>query len=331
MKRKDLLFVRPAKARGTNAPAAGRTTGRRAWGIGCLLGALALSACSSSGVDAQDPSVPQQTVSETLNIAPVVDPSPEELVLSGEIASNANRTARVFPLVGGQVERVGADLGDEVRKGQVLAVLQSGEIASLQNQSIAGTAELAVARKNLAVAQELFQAGLAAEQDVYKAQKEVERAAGTTTKNQRQLSVYNISPDGTYVLRAPLSGYVTEKNLAAGMRFSTANVQVAFTVANLDSVWVMANVFESDLARVHLGQEVAITTLSYPDQPLQGRIDKVFQILERNSKVMKVRCTLPNPGHLLKPGMHAQVRVLEALQLNSTEQARVSVPAHLNL
>ncbi|GAB3588712.1 efflux RND transporter periplasmic adaptor subunit [Hymenobacter daeguensis] len=278
---------------------------KAAGGLLCLLG-LALGACSES-VEELDQPAPQAVTAK----AAAAEPEPvAELVLSGEIAADGNRTARVFPRVGGQVVRVGADLGDEVRQGQVLAVLKSTEIADLQNQDTAGTADLAVARKNLAVTEELFRAGLEAEQAVYKARAEVARATGATTRNQRQLGTYHIGKDGLTELRAPISGFVLEKNLAAGLRFNAGNMQQAFTVANLDSVWVMANVFESDLARVHRGQELKITTLSYPDQPLRGRIDQVFQVLDHDSKVMKVRCTLANPGHRLKPGMHAQVQVL---------------------
>jgi cobalt-zinc-cadmium efflux system membrane fusion protein len=267
-----------------------------------------LGACAESPIDELNQPDSEPQTSAVATAAP--EPAAPELVLSGEIAADGNRTARVFPLVGGQVVRVGAELGDEVRQGQVLAVLKSNEIADLQNQHTAGTADLAVARKNLSVAEELYQAGLAAEQDVYKARTEVARATGNDTRNQRQLGVYSIAKSGLNELRAPLAGYVIEKNLAPGLRFTTANMQTAFTVANLDSVWVMANVFEADLDRVHKGQALEITTLSYPDKPLRGRIDKVFHVLDHDSKVMKVRCTLPNPGHQLKPGMHAQVRVL---------------------
>jgi cobalt-zinc-cadmium efflux system membrane fusion protein len=269
---------------------------------------LALGSCAESEGDAQDQPAPQPAVlASTRQEAP--EPA-EELVLSGEITTDGNRTARVFPRVGGQVLRVGADLGDEVRPGQVLAVLRSSEIADLQNQRTAGKADLAVAQKDLAVVQELFQHGLAAAQDVYKARTEVTRATGTTTKNRQQLGLYNIGKDGLYELRAPVGGFITAKSMMAGMRFNPSQMEAAFTVTNLDSVWVMANVFESDLTRVRQGQALEVTTLSYPDQPLRGRIDKVFHILDHDSKAMKVRCTLANPGHRLKPGMHAQVRVL---------------------
>lgn len=272
------------------------------------LGLLTAAACTPSDADTLDEPVPQAVVVNSTTTADA--PTAEPLVLSGEIAADANRTARVFPRVGGQVLRVGAELGDHVQKGQVLAVLQSAEIAELQNQRTTGTADLAVARKNLAVAEELFQNGLAAEQDVFRARAELARAQAAATRNHRQLDTYGMARGSQYELKAPVAGYVIEKHLAAGLRFNAANVPAAFTVANLDSVWVMANVFESDLSQVHRGQPVEITTLSYPDQPLHGRIDQLFQVLDHESKVMKVRCTLPNPGHLLKPGMHARVRVL---------------------
>ncbi|MET4075163.1 efflux RND transporter periplasmic adaptor subunit [Hymenobacter sp. UYCo722] len=279
--------------------------------VGTMLGLLAFPACTASEADALDEPAPQQAIAEAKTTT--TEPAAPELLLSGEIAADANRTARVFPRVGGQVLRVGVDLGDEVRQGQVLAVLQSREIAELENQSTAGTADLAVARKNLAVAEELLQSGLGTGQDVFRARAELARATGTANRNHRQLDVYGLARGGQYELKAPVAGYVIEKNLATGLRFTAANVPAAFTVANLDSVWVMANVFEADLTRVRQGQPVEITTLSYPDQPLRGHIDQLFRLLDHDSKVMKVRCTLPNPGHLLKPGMHAQVRVLATL------------------
>ncbi len=274
-----------------------------------LLAALALGSCAESADDSLAQPAPRPAPAHATASHEAAAPA-EDLVLPGEIAADGNRTARVFPRVGGQVLRVGADLGDEVRPGQVLAVLKSSEIADLQNQHTAGTADLAVARKNLSVTQELFRNGLAAEQDVYKARAEVARAAGAATRNQRQLGLYSLDKNGLYELRTPVGGFITDKNLAAGMRFNPGNVDAAFTVTNLDSVWVMASVFEADLGRVHRGQAVEITTLSYPNQPLPGRIDQVFQVLDHDSKVMKARCTLPNPGHRLKPGMHAQVRLL---------------------
>ncbi|MFD2721633.1 efflux RND transporter periplasmic adaptor subunit [Hymenobacter monticola] len=278
---------------------------------GLLLGALALGACSSPQSEAAEEITPALPVSQRQGAAPATDlATPVELVLSGEIAADADHTARVFPRVGGEVLRMGVDLGDEVRQGQVLAVLKSSEIADFQNQHTTARADLAVATKNLAVTEELHQAGLSAGQDVYKARKEMERAASTAANSRQQLRTYGVAPGATYSLKAPLGGFIIEKKLSAGMRFNASDMDAAFTVANLDQVWVLANVFESDLSRVHEDQAVEITTLSYPDAPLRARIDRVYHVLDHESKVMKVRCVLANPGHRLKPGMHAQVRVL---------------------
>ena len=298
--------------------------------LAALLGtvALGLGACSAD-VQTPDPA-PTQLASQHGQATPEPDkPLPQpELVLSGEITADADHMARVFPRVGGEVLRVGVDLGDEVRKGQVLAVLKSPEIAALQNERTASTADLAVATKKLAVAEQLEQAGLASGQEVYNARKEVERAAGNAATSRRQLGVYGVASGDTYTLRAPLAGYVLEKKLSPGMRFNAADVQAAFAITNLDRVWVSANVFEADLSRVRTGQAVEITTLSYPDTPLLGRIDRVSDVLDPESKVLKVRCVLANPGHRLKPGMHAQVRVLADASTVPSALATATEPTH---
>ena len=113
---------------------------------------LALGSCAESEDEAREQPTPQPTA-VLASTRPSAPQPTTELVLSGEITANGNHTARVFPRVGGQVLRVGVELGDEVRQGQMLAVLQSSEIADLQNQRTAGTADLAVAQKNLAVAE----------------------------------------------------------------------------------------------------------------------------------------------------------------------------------
>ncbi|HLK97420.1 MAG TPA: efflux RND transporter periplasmic adaptor subunit, partial [Hymenobacter sp.] len=239
-----------------------------------------------------------------------------------QIASNGDKTVKVYPLVGGVVEQLSVELGDHVTKGQVLAVIRSGEIADLQNQSNSAGTDLDIARKNLQVLEDQYEAGLASERDVTLARKELQKAQGNVGKSRKQLSVYGVSADGTYELRAPISGFITEKNVTDHMQFNADNVGSLFTVSNLDDVWIMANVFESDIAKVKEGYQADVTTLSYPDKRFTGRIDKVFNVLDPESKVMKVRVRLENPGYLLKPEMYAQVKI------SNTEDTRMlAVPA----
>ncbi|OUJ72653.1 efflux RND transporter periplasmic adaptor subunit [Hymenobacter crusticola] len=276
-----------------------------------------LASCSQKPKDAAE--TPQKaeagfTMSDTmlreLKIDTVhAEPIRDELTLSGQIASDGDKTVKVYPLVGGVVEQLSVELGDHVAKGQVLAVIKSGEIADLQNQSSAAGSDLDIARKNLQVAEDQFHDGLASERDVVLARQELRKAQGNVGKSRKQLSVYGVSADGTYTLRAPISGFITEKNVTDHMQFNADNVGNLFTVSNLDDVWIMANVFESDIAKVREGYQADVTTLSYPDKHFNGRIDKVFNVLDPESKVMKVRVRLDNPGYLLKPEMYAQIRV----------------------
>lgn len=242
---------------------------------------------------------------DTVRLEPVRD----ELTLTGQIASNGDKTVQVYPLVGGVVEQLSVELGDHVSKGQVLAVIRSSEIADLQNQSSTAGTDLAIARKNLSVLDDQYKSGLASERDVSLARQELRKAQSNVGKSRKQLSVYGVSADGTYTLRAPISGFVTEKNVTDHMQFNADNVSSLFTISNLDDVWIMANVFESDISRVQQGYAAYVTTLSYPDQHFSGRIDKVFNVLDPESKAMKVRVRLANPGYLLKPAMYAQIKV----------------------
>ena len=247
----------------------------------------------------------QQIVLDTVRLRPVQD----ELVLTGEIAANGDKTVKVYSQVGGVVDQLHVQLGDQVTKGQVLAVIKSSEIADVQNQTTTATSDLDIARKNLAVAEDMNQAGLNSERDVVLARAEVTKARGTVGKNVKQLGVFGVGKDGVYELRAPITGFITEKNATEHEQFNNDNVQNLFTVSNLDDVWIMANVFESDISKVKVGYAADVTTLSYPDRHFRGHIDKVFNVLDPDSKVMKVRVRLANPGYLLKPEMYAQVRV----------------------
>ena len=177
-----------------------------------LLAAVALVGCSKPEVKEAkkegfrlSDTMMQQIVLDTVRLRPVQD----ELVLTGEIAADGDKTVKVYPLVGGVVDRLQVQLGDKVTKGQVLAVIKSSEIADVQNQTTAATSDLDIARKNLDVAQDMYKAGLSSERDVVLARAEVTKARGTVGKNVKQLGVYGIGKNGIYELRAPIAGFIT--------------------------------------------------------------------------------------------------------------------------
>lgn len=293
-----------------------------------LLLTLGLGACSKSAPDenkapeAKPFNLSDQTLKELAFDTVHLEPVRSEQVYSGQVVTNGDKTAKVFPLVGGVVEKLNVELGDHVQKGQVLAVVRSGEIADVQNQNSTAGTDVAIASKNLAVAEDQFKAGLAAERDVVLARQELRKAQSNLGKTQKQLGIYAVSKDGHYDIKAPLSGFITDKNVTQNMQYNDSNVDSFFTIADLDQVWVLANVFEADIDKVKVGYQADITTLSYPDKHFHGVVDKVFNVLDPDSKALKVRVKLDNPGYILKPEMYAQVRIL-----NTTNRKELAVPA----
>ena len=256
------------------------------------------------------------------NAEPVaIKPVNNELTLTGKITVNQDKVVKVFPLVGGHVDAVSAELGNHVQKGQVLAVIQSGELADLEQQATQARSQLAVAQKNLQVSQDMAASGLTSQKEVVADREQLAAAKGEVNRvNERRRIVGGSG--SKYIVKAPVSGYIVEKSATTGMEWRPDDDQSLFTISNLDQVWVLANVYEADVANVHEGDNTTITTLAYPDNAYRGRIDKIFNVLDPDSKTMQVRITLLNADVKLKPGMFANVSVTYP-----GRDKRVAVPA----
>lgn len=245
-----------------------------------------------------------------------------ELNLTGKITFNQDQVVKVFPLVGGHIETLKADLGDYVRKGQTLAVIRSGDLADLEQQAITARGQLSVAQKNMQVTEDMTKAGLSSQRELVASKEQLEAAKGEVVRvNERRRIVGGNG--AVYIVKAPVSGFVVEKTAAQGMELRSDDPENLFTISNLDRVWVLANVYESDLANVKEGDQTTITTLSYPDKIFHGRIDKIFNVLDPESKTLKVRVTLDNTDYRLKPEMFANVSVMYA-----GHEKRIAIPAN---
>ncbi|GAB4024133.1 efflux RND transporter periplasmic adaptor subunit [Spirosoma gilvum] len=244
-----------------------------------------------------------------------------ELNLTGKITFNQDQVVKVFPLVGGHIETLKADLGDYVKKGQTLAVIRSGDLADLEQQAVAARSQLSLAQKNMQVTEDMTKAGLSSQKDLVASKEQLEAAKGEVNRvNERRRIVGGNG--SVYIVKAPVSGFIVEKTAAQGMELRSDDPENLFTISNLDHVWVMANVYESDLANVKEGDQATITTLSYPDKIFHGRIDKIFNVLDPESKTLKVRVTLENADYRLKPEMFANVSVTYA-----GHDQRIAIPA----
>ncbi len=232
-----------------------------------------------------------------------------EIVLTGKISFNEDKVARVFPLAGGFVRELFVELGDKVQKGQVLAIIRSPEIAGFNSEGIEAEAELRKAEKNAQVAEELFKTGNISEVELMNANKDLESAKAEQLRIKEVLDMYSAGKESIYPIKSPVSGVIVHKNIALNMELRTEDISPVFLIGNLDDVWVMANIYESDIQHIQEGFQAEITTISYPDKTFKGRIDKIFNLMDPDSKTVKARVVLPNPTYELKPEMFANVKV----------------------
>ncbi|NEM99026.1 efflux RND transporter periplasmic adaptor subunit [Pontibacter burrus] len=231
------------------------------------------------------------------------------LHLSGKVTFEDQRVFKIFPMVGGHVVQVKAELGDYVKKGQTLAVIRSGEVADFEEQMISAKTNLLTAQKNLNITQDMYEAGLMPERDLVIAKQEKQNAEAGMKRINEIFSIYSISNGSEYVIKAPAAGFIVEKNVNTDMQVRPDNGDNLFTISDMNEIWVLANVYETDIVKVKVGYEADVTALSYPGKVYKGKIDKIFNVLDPETRVMKVRVRLENTDFELKPEMFANVTV----------------------
>lgn len=232
------------------------------------------------------------------------------ITLNGMVTPNQNNVVQVFPMVSGKIQDIHLMLGDYVTQGHILAIIRSPEMAGYNSNLVTAQTNLEVAKRNMQSTQEMYQGGLSSQQDFLAAKAAYQQAVAELSRVKEVIQVNGGGTQGNYMVKAPISGFIIEKNATNGMDIRSDNSNDLFTISDLKNVWVVGNVYESNIPDVHLGDSVDIATLSYPDKVFHGRIDKILNVLDPVNKVMKVRVSLPNPGYLLKPEMFASITVL---------------------
>jgi len=232
-----------------------------------------------------------------------------ELKFFGKISANKNKLIEVYPVVGGNVEKVNVELGDYVHKGQVLATIRSTEVAGYEKDFQDAQNEVIVAKNNLKVTQEMFDGKLSTERDVLQAKSELEKAKSQLNRLQETYKIYNLKPGSIYQVVAPIDGYIIQKNINQNMQLRSDRTDNIFDVADTKDVWAIANVNESDINQVGLGMDATVSTLSNPDKKFQGKVDKIFKIIDPETNAMNVRIVLNNNASLLVPESKATINI----------------------
>ena len=239
---------------------------------------------------------------------------------TGVVDFNTDKVANIFPLISGVVQNIKVQLGDFVKAGQELGVVKSSEMASYNVALINAETNVSLTSRLLSQQKDLYKSGLASEVDVTNAEVANQQAIAAKAAAEKVLSINGNNRDGEYIIKSPIDGFIVQKNITNGMSIRTDNGTNLFTISDLKQVWIQANVYEGNISKVNKGDNVDVTTISYPDKIFKGKIDNLMSVLDPNSKVMKMRIVLDNPDYLLKPQMFATVIVN-----NSENRQAVSV------
>jgi cobalt-zinc-cadmium efflux system membrane fusion protein len=236
----------------------------------------------------------------------------DRLNVNGVVAPDVSLTVHVTSLSGGRVVDIHARLGDEVKKGQVLVVIRSQDLAMAISDYQKFIADELLARKALDRAKLLYEHGAIAQKDVETAQDAEDKArvdVETAAERIRILGgdINHLSP--IIEVKSPISGAIVEQNTAGGEGVkSLDNTPNLFTIADLSRVWVLCDVYENNLAQVHPGDLVEVRLNAYQDRAFKGRISNISQLLDPSARTAKVRVELANSGGIFRPGMFAVAR-----------------------
>lgn len=236
----------------------------------------------------------------------------ESLTVVGEVSFDEDHVVRIYPIVSGSIEKIYFSLGDYIKRGQLIATILSTDITEYQRDFNIAKSNLDNASKNYERTKKLYKTNFASEKDLQMAENEFKNAKSEFTSKKQILELYGGSSekaDAVYNIYAPNSGYLVERNVNEGTQIRTDNNTNLFTISDLKSVWIWANVYESDIAKVKIGDKVIANTISYPDIEFDGQIEKINNILEPESRVIKIRTEIPNEKELLKPEMFATVKI----------------------
>jgi cobalt-zinc-cadmium efflux system membrane fusion protein len=260
--------------------------------------------------DARQPYVIPDSLMRTLVVDTVKTSAiTDEIKFNGAVDFNTDKVINVFPLVSGNVSGVTVMPGDYVKAGQVLGVVKSSEIANYNANLVNAEANVRLTAKQLDQQKDLFKSGLASQVDITNAEANYDQAVAAKTAAQKIMSINGDNKNGEYLIKAPIEGFIVQKNANNGMSIRTDNNTGLFTISDLKDVWVQANVYEENISKVREGEEADVTTIAYPDVVFKGKVDKLMNVLDPTSKVMKMRVVLQNPGYQLKPQMFTTVTV----------------------
>jgi len=245
--------------------------------------------------------------------------SASTLRMPGVVEPNAYKRVAITPLVGGRVTRVMAELGQSVRRGQPLAQIFSPELAEAETRFVSARAELEAHELELHRTEKLVEIGSASRQELERLHAEHTARLTEAETARSRLELLGLSASAVTSLAAgkevgavttvvaPIAGVITERAANTGLNVDTT--AKLFTVVDLSTVWIIADLYEKDFSRVRVGASAVVTTRAFPDAPLNGKVSYIDPQVNAETRTAKVRIEAANPAQALRLGMFADVAI----------------------
>jgi len=245
---------------------------------------------------------------------------PQRLVrtlrLTGAVAYNAFKTTPVITQVGGPVSRILVVPGQQVSQGQPMLEVASPDYSQLFDTYLKARDIFRVADKNYQRAEDLYKHNAISERDLLQAESDRIQAQADMNASEQGMKILGVKnpedltkapPSAEIPVIAPIAGEVVERLVSPGQVLQAGQTQ-AFTISDMSTVWVLANVYQDDLSSVHVGDDVVVETDAYPES-FHGRIAYISAALDPNTRTVQARIVVDNPGEKLKKDMYGTVTV----------------------
>jgi cobalt-zinc-cadmium efflux system membrane fusion protein len=290
-----------------------------------LIGAVLAAGCgdASAGPPAAVPPA-AETPAVVKTVRPAYKMRATGIETSGKAQFNEEQLVRVQAPATGRVVEVLARPGDVVEPGQRLFVLDSPDLGLAKSDYAKAVADVERAQKALALARELFEAKAIAQKEVREAESDWRKAGAERERAAARLRILGVPPDQLepiagradastrIVVTAPRSGVVVERNVGPGQVVAYGQSDTPlnlFVIADLSTMWVLADVYEPDVPRVRVGQAVAVTLPCCPGDRYEGKVTYISDTVDRDTRTVKVRALVPNRGRALKAEMFVKVQI----------------------
>jgi cobalt-zinc-cadmium efflux system membrane fusion protein len=235
----------------------------------------------------------------------------------GTIDFNENMLVQVFSQYPGKIQKAFYNVGDDVKKGEVLFTIDSPDLLQAESTLLAAAAVLQLHKKTLARATGLLKQGGSAQKDVDQATSDEQTAEGNFKAARDAVRIFGKTDaeidkiladrkiDSTLIVPSPISGRVVSRNAAPGFLTQPGTAPPPFQIADISTMWMIANVIETDAPAYKVGQPVDVTVAAYPDKVFKGHVTALGSTIDPTTRRQLVRSEVEDPDHLLRSGMYA--------------------------